>query len=113
MAERSRKHLIDLNNPPARRQRRDGMSLSQVQKWVMSTLAVITMGHMGAGLVLAGLVMPADRLDARIGLPILGGAFGVLGVAAGLAIHQRRVLSPWLLIGLLPTAVGLWLGFGR
>ncbi len=89
------------------------MSLSQVQKWVMSTLAVITMGHMSGALILAALVMPPDRMDARIGLPILAGAFGVLGVAAALSLHQRKVLTPWLLLGLLPTALGLWLDFGR
>lgn len=89
------------------------MSLSQVQKWVMSTLAVITLGHMAAGLVLAALVMSDDRMDARIGLPVIAGAFGMLAVAAGLAIHGRRALSPWLLLGLLPMFVGYWLDFGR
>lgn len=113
MAELSRKHLIDLNNPPVRKAKREGMSLTQVQKWVMSTLTVVTMGHMAGALVLAALVMPEDRIDARIGLPIIAGAFGVLGVAAGLGIHQRKVLSPWLLIGLLPTVIGIWLAFGR
>ena len=67
MAQLSRKHLIDLNNPPVRQPKRQGMSLSQVQKWVMSTLTVVTMGHMAGALVLAAMWMPEDRLDARIG----------------------------------------------
>jgi hypothetical protein len=33
----------------------------------------------------------------------------MVGVAAGFAIHQRSVLTPWLLVGLVPGIVGLWL----
>ena len=38
---------------------------------------------------------------------MIAGAFGVLAVAAGLAIHKRPLLTPWLLLGLLPALVGL------
>ena len=31
---------------------------------------------------------------------------------AALAIHGRRILSGWFLLGLVPTAVGLWLTLG-
>jgi hypothetical protein len=33
---------------------------------------------------------------------------GVLGVAAGFLIHQKNPLTPWLVLGLLPAAVGLY-----
>lgn len=85
------------------------MSLSQVQKWVMSTLAVSTILHLAAGLVLAA--MYVDTLDAQIGLLVIAGAFGVIAVAVGLMIHQRTPLSPWLALGVLPTLIGAYLVF--
>lgn len=104
---RPRKHLMVPGEPP--RQRQDSMSLSQVQKWVMSTLAVSTILHLAAGLVLAA--MYVDTLDAKIGLLLIAGAFGVIAVAVGLMIHQRKPLSPWLALGVLPTLVGAYVVF--
>ncbi|MBY9074095.1 hypothetical protein K1X13_04580 [Nocardioides sp. WL0053] len=106
---RPRKHLMTPGAP--RQQRADSMSLSRVQKWVMSTLAVTTIGHLAAGLVLAAMYVDEDRLDARIGLLVIAGAFGVISVVVALLIHGRKPLSPWLALGLLPTAVGAFLVF--
>jgi hypothetical protein len=105
-APRRRRHLMDPDHPvrPV-----DDRSLTQVQRWVMSTLAVFTIAHLAAGLVVAAVEVPASASAARIGLNVIAGAFGVLAVAAGRAIHQRSPLTPWLLLGLLPTVVGLWL----
>jgi hypothetical protein len=105
---RRRRHLMDPNNPRPPQRRRD-MSLSQVQRWVLSTLAVTTILHMSGGLVLAAFAV--DTLDARIGLLVIAGLFGVMSVAAGLVIHQRRVVSWWLLLGWTPTLVGAYLLF--
>jgi hypothetical protein len=104
---RHRKHLMVPGQPS--RQRQDAMSLGQVQRWVMSTLAVTTILHMSAGLVLAA--MHVDTLDAQIGLLTIAGAFGVIAVAVGLMVHQRRPLSPWLGLGLLPSVIGAFLVF--
>jgi len=46
------------------------------------------------------------RLDAQIGLLVIGGAFGVIAIVAALVIHQHRLLSPWLLLGIVPSIVG-------
>jgi hypothetical protein len=99
---RVRKHLMDPNN--VRPQNRDPMSLGRVQRWVLSTLAATTIMHMALGLVVGAAF--ADRLDAQIGLLVIGSAFGVLAILAALVIHQVRPFSPWLLLGLAPTAVG-------
>ncbi|MDV3296330.1 MAG: hypothetical protein LOY01_11040 [Brachybacterium paraconglomeratum] len=104
---RPRKHLLVPGQPP--RQRPDAMSLTRVQRWVMSTLAVTTILHLAAGLVLAA--MYVDTLDAQIGLLVIAGAFSVIAVAVGLMIHQKKPLSPWLLLGILPPAVGALLVF--
>jgi hypothetical protein len=84
------------------------MSMTSVQRWVMSVLAVTTIGHFSAGLVLAAVFLEDARTGAQIGLDVIAGVVGVLGVAAGFLIHQRKPLSPWLLLGLLPAAVGLY-----
>ena len=94
-----------------RPQNRDSMSLGQVQKWVLSTLAVVTIGHLAAGLVVAAVFMDESRLDSRIGLLVIAGLFGVIAVLTARVIHQKRLLSPWLLLGFLPTVVGAYLAF--
>lgn len=112
---RRAKHLLDPNAPRVRRDpaqtRAEKAKLQNVQRWVASTLAVTTILHMAAGLVLAAVVVPDDRVDARIGLNVIAGAFGVMSVAAGLGIHGRRVLSWWLLLGALVAPIGLWVTF--
>jgi hypothetical protein len=103
---RPRKHLMVPGQPVPRA---DAMSLTSVQRWVMSTLAVTTILHLAAGLVVAA--MYVDTLDAQVGLLVIAAAFGVISVAVGLMIHQRRPLSPWLLLGTLPAVVGAFLVF--
>lgn len=98
----TRKHLMTPGQPRARRS--EPMSLTRVQRWVMSTLAVTTILHLAAGLVLAAMYVPT--LDSQIGLLVIAGAFGVISVVAGLLIHRRSPLSPWLLLGVLPAVVG-------
>ena len=93
--------------------RRDPMSLGRVQKWVLSTLAVTTIAHLAAGLVLAAMFIDESRLDSRIGLLVIAGAFGVIAVLSALLIHQRRLVTPWLFLGLLPTVVGGYSVFWR
>ncbi|MGZ4427143.1 MAG: hypothetical protein ACXVXC_17090 [Nocardioidaceae bacterium] len=104
-----RKHLMTPGQP--RPQRRESMSLTSVQRWVMSILAATTIMHLAAGLVVAAAF--SDRLDARIGLLVIATAFGLLAMVAALLIHQRRPLSAWLLIGLLPSLVGVYFVFLR
>ena len=83
------------------------MSLSSVQKWVMSTLAVSTIMHLSAGLVLAAAYV--DKESSKIGLLVISGAFGLIAVAAGLLIHQKNLKNPFLLLGLLPPLIGTFI----
>jgi hypothetical protein len=102
-----RRHLMDPNNP--RPQRPESMSLGGVQKWVLSTLAATTIMHLAMGLVVAAVF--SERLDAKIGLLVIAGAFGLLAMVAALLIHQHRLLSPWLALGLAPSIVGAFVIF--
>ena len=108
--DRRRRHLMDPDNPrpqPAP----GGMSLTSVQQWVMSVLAVFTILHMAVGLVLAAIAVDDANTAARAGLNVIAGIFGILAVVTGLAIHRRSVLSPWLLVGLLPGLAGFYVTF--
>jgi hypothetical protein len=82
-------------------------SLTHVQRWVMSVLAVTTILHLSVGLAIAAYVVPDSQRSGQVGLNVIAAAFGVIAVASGLAIHARPILSPWLLLGLVPGLVGL------
>ncbi len=88
------------------------MSLEPVQRWVLSVLAATTIGHLAAGLVIAALYVEESRTDAQVGLSVVAGAFGIIAVAVFRAIHQKKLVSPWLVLGLVPTVVGLFLVLG-
>ena len=112
--EKGRGHLLDLDAP--RRviedPEKDARDLARVQRWVMSTLAVTTILHLALGLVVAAVMLDDAPESSRIGLTVIAGVFGALAVAAGLALHGRRILSPWLVLGVIPSAIGLWLLYG-
>ena len=112
-AKKRPRHLMDPDNP--RREVKSAatgsMHLEPVQKWVLSILAATTIAHLAAGLVIAAMYVDDNRTDAQIGLNILAGAFGVITVVVFRTIHQMKMLSPWLLLGLIPTVGGLWLTF--
>ena len=108
---RRNRHLIDLDNPRPT-PRRDPMSTSQVQKWVMSVLATTTIYHLAIGIGIAAMTLGKDRgLSAEIGLLVISAAFGMIAVSVGFLIHGRSVLTPWLLAGWVPALVMAWLMF--
>ena len=80
--DKRRRHLLDLDAPrrvvsdPAAEER----SLSRVQRWVMSTLAVITILHLAGGLILAAMFLEDATRSSQIGLNVIAGAFGPSGV---------------------------------
>ena len=107
---RVRRHLLDPNNPQ-RPSARKSMSITHVQRWVLSALAVTTILHLSAGLIIAAIFLEDSRVDGRIGLNVIAGLISVGAVAVARGIHQKPILSPWLVLGLVPAAVGLFLTF--
>ena len=104
---RRARHLMDPHAPRPAPDPGAIARLERVQKWVLSVLVATTILHLSAGLAISAAFVDEDRLDAVIGLNVLAGLFGVVAVAAGLAIHKRSLASPWLLLGLLPGVIGL------
>lgn len=105
--QRRAKHLIDPTAPRKRASAEDIARLERVQRTVMSVLVGTTIFHLSIGLVIAAVVIDDSERVAQIGLCVLGGAFGVVAIAAAFAIHRRSMASPWLAVGLVPTVVGL------
>ena len=85
------------------------MSLTRVQQWVAST--IIVMVGMGIAGPLAGVSATIDPGDQgrrlRLGIWLMSGLWGVATMGAVLVVHQHRLLSWWLLLGLVPALVAL------
>jgi hypothetical protein len=81
--------------------------LTQVQRWVVSVLAVTTILHLSVGLVIGALFLDVDEPVSRIGVCVIGGLFGVVAVGVGRLIHQKPIASPWLALGFVPGLVGV------
>jgi hypothetical protein len=103
------KHLMTPGQPRA--VNREPMSTGTVQKWVLSALAATTIMHLAGGLVFAAAYL--EGTGKQIAMLVIATAFGVLAMAAALLIHQKSPLSPWLLVGLVPTLIGVYFIFIR
>ena len=107
---RRARHLMDPDNPRPPAPRRAGsMSTERVQQWVASALVITTLAHLAAGIVVAALYLDGARTAEQLVLVIIAGIFGVISIAAARAIHRKPILTPWLLLGLLPTVIGFYL----
>jgi hypothetical protein len=86
-----------------------GMTLTRVQQWVATT--VVLMLGMGIAAPLAGVSVAMDEGDrgagSIVGIWIMSGLWGVATMFAVLVVHQHKLLSAWLLLGLLPAALAL------
>lgn len=101
------RHLMDPDNPVRMAPHNDS-NLTRVQRTVMSVLVGTTIFHLAGGLVVAAAYVDSDRTDAQVGLLIIAALVGILGMVAGLVIHQKRPVHPLLLLGLVPALIGVW-----
>jgi hypothetical protein len=87
------------------------VQIERVQRWVMSSLALTTALIFAGGLVvLAG---AADRAGAKPGLLVIAAVVGLMAMVGVRALNEARLLSPWLLVGVLPAAVGWYVLYVR
>jgi len=81
------------------------MKIETVQRWVASVI-LIHVGTVPAVSLAVYSIGVADIDHGRgVGLWIMSGVICLLTVAGVRLIFQRSPLSPWLLLGLLPTAI--------
>jgi hypothetical protein len=79
------------------------VQVERVQRWVASALVLTVATLFATGMaILSGTV---DRAGARPGLLTISSVVGLMAMSGVRVINSRRVLSPWLLLGLLPAAV--------
>jgi Ni,Fe-hydrogenase III component G len=103
--------LLRRERPVMRRQRPvRRMKIETVQRWVASVI-LIHVGSVPAISLAVYSIGVAETDHAKgVGLWIMSGVIGLLTISGVLLIFQRSVLSPWLLLGALPTAItGLYL----
>ena len=81
------------------------MQVERVQRWVASALVLTVCTLFATGMaVLSGTV---DRAGARPGLLVISCLVGLMAMTGVRLINQKSVLTPWLLLGLVPAvAVG-------
>lgn len=82
--------------------------LHRVQRRVASVLIITTLVHLTVGLILAADFVDDDRLDAQLGLILLGAAFYIVGIAAVRGINKKSLITPWMLTAVIPVVVGTW-----
>ena len=109
---RRARHLIDPTAPRKAPTREDVARLEHVQRTVMSVLVGTTILHLSIGLVIGAYFIDDSERVAQVGLCLLGGAFGVIAVAAAYAIHRKPLtplrLATALAVGSVPAVVGLY-----
>ncbi|MBO0846888.1 MAG: transcriptional regulator [Nocardioides sp.] len=79
------------------------MEIERVQRWVASALVLTVATLFATGMaILSGIV---DRAGARPGLLVISAVVGLMAMAGVRAINVKTILTPWLLLGLLPAVV--------
>lgn len=77
------------------------MEVERVQRWVASALVLTVATLFATGMaILSGTV---HRPGSRPALLIISGVVGLMAMAGVRAINVKRILTPWLLLGLLPA----------
>jgi hypothetical protein len=96
-------------DPEQSEQQEEERSLDLVQRMVVSALAIVIGGAISAGLTAYITINPSD-LDqgSIIALWVIAGFAGLLTAATVLVINRRHPYSPWLVLGLLPTALSAY-----
>lgn len=89
------------------------MDVTRVQRWVISALT-LTIAFVWAGGMVLGALFTVDqsRDGAQIGILVICSVIGVAAIIGVRTINELPWLTPWLLAGLVPAALGFWgLGF--
>ncbi len=103
---------MDPDNPRPPRPQRMQMGLSQVQKWVLTIIAVGVIGLHSAAMAAAPLTYSSGVPGAKQALLVISGLFGMVAVGIARIIHKKSVLTPLLILGWIPAIVFAFVYFG-
>ena len=82
------------------------MHVVKVQRYVVSALILTTALHFVGGLLI--LAVTLDRADAFWVLTIVSVLVSLLSIIGVRLINQARVLTPWLVVAVVPLVVALY-----
>lgn len=80
------------------------MGVGQVQKWVLTIVAIGVIGLHSTAMAAAPLAYDTNAPGAKPGLLIISGFFGMIAVVAARLIHKRSPFTPLLILGWIPAA---------
>lgn len=81
------------------------MEIERVQKWVLTALLLTVAVIFAGGLcVLAGTV--EGSAGAKPGLLVIAAMVGLFAMVGVRILHSASIVSLWLLLGVLPAAIG-------
>ncbi len=87
--------------------RLDPVEITRVQRWVMSALTLTVAYVWSGGMVLGALyTLDQTRTGSQFAIFSLAAVVSVASVLGVRMINELRWLTPWLVVGLLPSAVG-------
>lgn len=89
-------------------QQDDEKSLDAVQRWVISTLLVVVGGAPASALAAYSTRLADEDYTGAVGLWVMSCVIGIVVAGAVLVVHRRFPVSPWLLAGLIPSAIGAY-----
>jgi hypothetical protein len=82
------------------------MEIERVQRWVMSALLVTVCFIFASGMaLLSATSVQAGARPALLSMSMVVGLVGILGVRL---VNAKSLVTPWLLLGILPSMLG-WL----
>lgn len=85
------------------------MNITRVQRWVASTLTLTVAFVWSGGMVLGALfTLDQSRTGAQRGILVMCAIIAVAAIVGVRMINELSWLTPWLLVGLLPSALGFW-----
>ena len=85
------------------------MNIIRVQRWVASALTLTVAYVWIAGMVLGALyTVDQSRHDAQVMIMVMAAVVGIAAIVGVRLINDLPWLTPWLVVGVLPAAVGLW-----
>ena len=80
-------------------------SLDLVQRWIIATLCIVLGGAPTAALAAYSTRINGTDHGTAVGVLVMSGVVGFLTAGAVLIVHRRSLLSPLIVLGLIPAAI--------